>query len=205
MNPPTRISVGSLLAIALLVVPSQRLQAQSAQGAGEEVTTQNPRSVSWDIIPAAALAEIERGDVLLAAHEFRQAREAYDVAAQLIIAEGGFPSLPLRSIARSYYYEGRYQKAISLLDDLADESAAVGDIATQAWALADAAWVLGVDCRVHAPESRPGARLELKDRARRIRMVLASPYLPDDIRADITRQRCGGCHMEKGVPAWAKQ
>lgn len=205
MDPLTRISVGSLLAIALLGVPTQRVQAQSAQNGGEEVPIPNPRPATWDIIPATALAEIERGDVLLAARKFKKSREAYNLAAELIIAEGGFPSLPLRNIAKSYYYEGRYQKAVSVLDDLADESAAVGDIGTQAWALADAAWVLGMDYRVHAPEERPGAKLEMHDRAHRIRMVLASPYLPDDIRAAITRQRCGGCHEKTGVPVWAKR
>jgi hypothetical protein len=202
MIPIARTSTVMLTAAVLTVLLMSDATAQN----GERTTSANTTFIrTWDVMPAEAQQLIEEGDLLVGERKYAQARKSYEAAAELIRGEGGFPALPLRRLARSYYYQGKYQTAVSLLDDLARESAAVGDIASQAWALADAAWVLGFDCKAHTRQERPGARLEMTERAQQIRMVLASPYLPTDVRSDITRTRCGGCHSAEKPPQWVRR
>ncbi len=145
-------------------------------------------------MPSEAQALIDRGDELVGQLKYGDARKEYEAAVELIRAEGGFPRLPIRKIADAYYFEGRYQRAIQVLDDLADEAAEVGDIVTQAWSQADAAWVLDVDCQKHAESERPGRNLVMNQRATKLRRLLASPYLPAEERTEIIAKRCGGCH-----------
>jgi len=74
----------------------------------------------------------------------------------------------------------------------------VGHVAIQAWAQADAAWVLTLDCNMVGPVECPGGALELRQRLGKLRRLLASPYLPDEVRVDIIEKRCGGaCRLEK--------
>jgi hypothetical protein len=97
-------------------------------------------------------------------------------AAELIRAEGGFPSLPLKKTADAYYFQGMYRSAIATLDKLAEEAAQVGDIVTQAWVQADAVWLFDMDCRQHLKSERPGRNLEMSQRATNLRLVLGSPF-----------------------------
>ena len=150
--------------------------------------------LAWDIMTPEAQALIDKGDELTGSRKFGAARREYAAAAELIRAEGGFPSVPIRKMVDAYYFEKKYQSAIRTLDDLADEAAEVGDIVTQAWAQADAAWLLDVDCQAHAKSERPGRNMEMKKRATSLRRLLASPYLPAAERTEIINKRCGGCH-----------
>ena len=146
---------------------------------------------TWGVLPDEAAALIEKGDVLVGNQAYGEAREYYEDAAVLIRADDGFPSLPLRRIAESYYFEGRYQTSIAALDALAEEAAEFGDVLTQAWARADAAWVLWVDCE---RKDRPVHNPEMARRATQLRRLLASPYLPVEDAEQIWVKRCGGCH-----------
>ncbi len=103
-------------------------------------------------------------------------------------------------VSRQDYRGARkaYEAAIKTLDRLADEAAAVGDVARQAWAQADAAYVLTLYCSSWARRNALCGPEELKQRLAKLRRVLASPYLPDKLRADIIEQRCGGvCRLER--------
>ncbi|UCF21351.1 MAG: hypothetical protein JSU87_08215 [Gemmatimonadota bacterium] len=152
--------------------------------------------LAWDIMPGDAEALIDKGDELVGSRDYGAARREYAAAVEVIRAAGGFPSLPIRKMADAYYFEKKYQSAIRTLDDLTEEAAEVGDIVTQAWAQADAAWLLDVDCQAHAKSERPGRNLEMKKRANSLRRLLASPYLPAEERTEIINKRCGGCHAK---------
>jgi hypothetical protein len=151
-------------------------------------------ALAWDIMPSEAQALIEKGDQLAGSQKYGAARREYAAAAELIRAEGGFPSLPLKKTADAYYFQGLYRSAIATLDKLAEEAAEVGDIVSQAWAQADAVWLFDMDCRQHLKSERPGRNMEMSQRATNLRLVLGSPYLPADTRDEIIRKRCGGCH-----------
>jgi len=151
-------------------------------------------ALAWDIMPSEALALIEKGDQLAGSQKYGAARREYAAAAELIRAEGGFPSLPLKKTADVYYFQGMYRSAIATLDKLAEEAAEVGDLVTQAWAQADAVWLFDMDCRQHLKSERPGRNLEMDQRATSLRLLLGSPYLPVETRTEIIEKRCGGCH-----------
>ncbi len=164
-----------------------------ADGSAQDLASSQASFVllAWDAMPDAAARLIAEGDVALGNEDYGEARANYSEAAALIRAEGGFPRLALRRIADSYYFEERYQTAIAALDALAEEAADVGDVATQAWARADAAWVLWKDGVV---KDRPVLNVEMRERTDKLRLLLLSPYLPDEDREEIRAKRCGGCH-----------
>jgi hypothetical protein len=201
MKPIARFSLAVLMTAVLFGLAANSAAAQGDADAKPPVIA----LATWDVMPAEAMVLLDEAEVLLGQREYNDARKKYELAAEIIRAEGGFPAVPMRRIAKSYYHQGRLQTAVSHLDDLALEAAEVGDISSQAWALADAAWVLGLDCSTHSRAEHPGARLELVDRAKRLRMLLASPYLPGDVRVDIVRTRCGGCHSTDNPPQWASR
>ena len=201
MKPIARLGTVVLTAVVFVGLPTD---PAAAQGNGDPKPPVMAFA-TWDITPQEALDLLNEAEVLLGQHKYNEARENFERAAEIIRAEGGFPAVPLRRIAKSYYHQGRLQTAVSLLDDLAQQAAEVGDIPSQAWALADAAWVLGIDCSTHSRAEHPGGRLELINRSQRIRMLLASPYLPNDVRTDIVRSRCGGCHSAQKSPQWARR
>lgn len=152
-----------------------------------------PRFELWAPSPdlrADVLMHIQHGDKLITERKYTAARREYGLAADLIRGDGEFPTDALRRIAVSYYFEGKYQNAVSALDELAREAARSGDLATQAWALADAAWVLAADCR---RRHLSGAKMVLRQRVEALRELLRSPYLPDGIRDEIVTKRCKVC------------
>lgn len=180
----------SINQLSALVVAALLLGVSATNGA-TQVNRGTNGSDGLDAIPDAAAAHIEQGDLLVGEQEYGKARGEYRAAVELIRAEDGFPGVPIRRIASSYYFEGKYQHAIAVLDRLADEAADIGDVVTQTWALADAAWILGKDC---FRNNRPGAKLEIARRVKQVERLLESPNLPADEGAQIKEQRCEGCH-----------
>jgi hypothetical protein len=85
----------------------------------------------------------------------------------------------MRRIANSFYYEDRFQSAGKVLLDLADEAASFGDVVTQVWATADAAWVAAA----------AGDKIDMDRRVASLERLLASPYLPDEVRSEVTSKR----------------
>jgi tetratricopeptide (TPR) repeat protein len=127
-------------------------------------------------------AYLSKGAELMAERRYSSARRAYRAAAELLRAEGTLPVEPLRRIADTYYFEGRYQSAAATLDRLATEAATYGDLATEVWALADAAWVDGI----------AGHKIDMDRRLERLMRLLDSPFLPEDVRSEVQAKRLGG-------------
>lgn len=181
--------LSALLAAALL------LGVSTTNGAAQlELETFNPDAVfpKGYVLPAPVVEHLEQGDQLVGQQKFGKARTEYRTAVALIQADGGFPGIALRRIADAYYFEGKYQRAISALDRLADEASEVGDVVMQAWAVADAAWVLMKDAQRAGKHARPGATMEVKRRLAQLERLLDSPYLPEDARVKIIAKRCDG-------------
>ncbi len=173
-----------LATVAAICLPATIASAQSSDNSA--------RLVAADDLPAIVLAHIERGDAWIAKRDYGKARAAYQAAADILREDGELPAVPMRRIAHAYYFEGKYHSAIRALDDLADEAATRGDVATEAWAKIDAAWVMGREC--FGRTDRRGFRLEIHERVDEVKDLLESPYMPDDVRAEITAKRCDGCH-----------
>lgn len=201
MRPIANLPTLALTAIIFIVTSADKVAAQGEADPEPALIA----FATWDVMPTEAQALLDEAEALLGQRKYSEARKTFKQAAEVIRAEGGFPAVPLRRIAKSYYHQGRLQTAVDLLDDLARQAAEVGDVTTQAWALADAAWVMGIDCSTHSRAEHPGARLEMADRSKRLRMLLASPYLPDDVRLGIVQARCGGCHSTDKPPQWARK
>jgi hypothetical protein len=176
------------------------LAAAAMLGIGVTAAPAQPSTPSFDLnelrsadaLPAVAASHIAVGDELAGKGKYAQARREYRAAVDEIRAENGFPAVPLDRIAKSFYFECRYANAISYLDRLAQESAAVGDLTTHAIAAADAIWVLSVEYGVKGTAVMPGAVMEMKERLAKLRQLLASPFLPVEVRDYIVEKRCGG-------------
>lgn len=185
----------SINQLSALLVAALLLGVSATNGAAQlEPGTFSSNAVFPDgyVLPAPVDELIQHGDELVGEGEFGEARTEYRAAAVLIEADGGFPGIALRRIADSFYFEGRYQTAIVELDRLADDAAEVGDVVTQAWAVADAAWVLVKDAQRAGKHARPGATMEVKRRLAQLDRLLESPYLPGDEKAKIVDKRCDG-------------
>lgn len=130
---------------------------------------------------ATAQSRIDKGNELLGEHQYRAARSEYEAAVELILADGDFPNTAMYSIAASYYYEGKPMTAAGRLDELAAEAALYGDVVTQVWAVADAAWIYG----------RTAAKIDMDSRVERLRRLLKSPYLPEGVLNEVMSKRLG--------------
>ncbi len=128
-----------------------------------------------------AQAHINKGDELISDRRFGAARREYEAAAELIRDDGEFPSEALYRVAATYYFEGSYKTAAKELDEIAAEAASYGDLVTEVWALADAAWIFG----------QVGAKIDMERRLEQLQLLLGSPYLPDEVRDEVTSKRLG--------------
>jgi tetratricopeptide (TPR) repeat protein len=126
-------------------------------------------------------AHLDRGDEFFYQGDLSAARKEYEAAAKMIRDSGQVPAKALHRIAYTQYYEGRYQTAGKTLEKLAKEAAAFGDLKTEAWALADAAWVAW----------KAGDTIDVQRRVARLERLLTSPYLPSDVKAEIKVKRLG--------------
>lgn len=169
------IRLTSMLALALAL----------GVGASVDATTTPPprpfRALSTANMSSEAQSHIEMGDELISQRKYGKARKEYKKAIEVVRSEGEFPSAALYRVAAAYYFEGRYKGAARQLDKIAEEASDNGDIVTHAWALADAAWVLG----------QAGARIDVDRRLEKLRKLLRSPYLPDEVREEVTSKRLG--------------
>lgn len=132
-----------------------------------------------DAIAAQVQDHLDRGDQLAAEGHYGSARGEYRAVAELERAEGKLPATALRRIANSFYYQDRYQQAGKMLENLAKEASTYGDLGVQVWATADAAWVAWI----------AGDKIDMERRLERLNRLMTSPYLPDDIRSEVTAKR----------------
>jgi tetratricopeptide (TPR) repeat protein len=140
-----------------------------------------PASALGTTIDTDAQAHVERGDLFFEKGEYSAALREYTAAADLVRQEGQLPAKELRRIANTQYYDGRYQSAVHTLDKLAKESAEYGDIVTEAWAIADAAWVAAI----------AGDKIDADRLVARLERLLTSPYMPADEVARLRMNRLG--------------
>ncbi len=128
-----------------------------------------------------AQALMEQGDELFGNMDYVRARAKYESAVELIRTDGDFPAAPLYRMAASYYYEGKPMTAAGHFDALAREAALYGDLVTEVWALADAAWING----------QAGDKLDMDAHVEKLQRLLKSPYLPAETKREIQANRLG--------------
>ena len=175
MRSITRYTIALTIAVALVGFSTTSLRAQ-------DVSSDATLDARWHIsLNPEAASHIEIGDAELGEGKYGEARRHYQMASEILTTAGDFPAAPMHRIAATYYFEGKYQSATNELDKLASEAATYGDIVTEAWSLADAAWVFG----------KTGAKIDMEARITRLRKLLTSPYMPYEVRAEITSRRLG--------------
>jgi hypothetical protein len=175
MKSATRLSAALTAVLLLAILAAPDLQAVQS----DNDVTDKAQATDLDRQIRDLIAE---GDELGAAGKWGTARRYYKLAAELAQKHDQLPSAAMRRIANAYYYEDRYQSAGKILEQLAKESAKYGDLRCQAWALADAAWIAWV----------AGDKIDMERRLVRLDRLLTSPYLPDEVRAQVVDKRLAG-------------
>jgi hypothetical protein len=127
-------------------------------------------------LDSAVLARITRGDELTGMRRFAAAESEYRGAAEIVRRHGHLPSFTLWRLASAYYYQGDPQRAAAVLEQLAAEAGRCGDLAVEALALFNAAWLNGEGGRGQT------AATEVAD----LTVLLRSPYMPDVVREHLT-------------------
>ena len=127
-------------------------------------------------LTAAVRPVVVRGDALTGMRRFAAAEREYRNAAAIVRREGHLPSFTLWHLASAYYYQGDPQRAAAVLEQLSAEAAQRGELAVQALALFNAAWLNGESGRGRV------AATELAD----LNRLLRSPYMPDAVRDHLT-------------------
>lgn len=117
-------------------------------------------------------ALMARADRLVAEGRVAAARPLYRQAADLQLQASVLPSKALRTLANAFFFAGQDARAAAVLEELARHAARYGDLAGQAEAQVDAAWLyarLG---------DAPNAWRHVED----VALLLRSPYMPDEVR-----------------------
>jgi hypothetical protein len=187
MTRATRLFALLAAAALLAVAATPDLRAAPAPN-DTNVSAQMP-----DIDPEIQTL-LDRGDELGAEGNWGAARRHYQLAADLMKRQGLLPSKAMRRIANSHYYQDRYQSAGKILEQLAKEAAAYGELRCQAWALADAAWIAWI----------AGDKIDMDRRLVRLDRLLTSPYLPVEVRDEVVTKRLAGVASELRVAASPK-
>lgn len=120
-------------------------------------------------------AIVAHGDALTGARRYAAAEQEYRRAAAIVRRQGHLPSFTLWHLACAFYYEGNPRSAAAVLDQLIGEAQRSGELAVEALALYNSAWLSGRsgDGRVAA------AKLD------GVRTLLHSPYMPASIREQL--------------------
>jgi hypothetical protein len=126
----------------------------------------------------AVQARVVRGDALTGMRRFVAAQREYRQAVEIAHRQGHLPSFTLWHLASTYYYQGDPQRAAAVLEQLAAEAAQCGDLAVQALALFNAAWLNGEGGRGRT------AATQVAD----LNRLLRSPYMPSAIRDHLTER-----------------
>ena len=128
--------------------------------------------VSDGELSPAVLAHVRRGDALRSGLRFVAAQQEYRLAAETARREGHLPSRTMWLLANAHYNAGDPRGAAAVLDQLSAEAARVGDVAVQALAIYNAAWLNG----------QAGRTTEAASRVARLERLLRSPYMPGALR-----------------------
>jgi HEAT repeat protein len=117
-------------------------------------------------------ALVTRGDAFTGARRYAAAEREYRHAAEIVRQQGHLPSYTLWHLACALYYEGELQRAATILEQLTSEAEQSGDIAVEALALYNSAWLNG----------RSGSGRLGGTKLERVRNLLRSPYMPSAVR-----------------------
>lgn len=154
-----------------------QLSAQSAIPVSERSAVIRPGIPASDgELSTLVQARVAHGDELTGMRRFTAAQHEYRVAAQLARQQGHLPSFTLWHLASAYYYAGDRQHAAAVLEQLAGEAARFGDVAVEALALFNAAWLNGEDGRGRTAATQVSE----------LTLLLRSPYMPLSVRDHLT-------------------
>jgi thioredoxin-like negative regulator of GroEL len=128
--------------------------------------------------PARSAEHIAKARRALDQGELQEARREYVIASALDRDEGKLPTEAVFGLAQVLYSQFDEKGAAKVLDQLADEAAAKGDVDTEARALADATW-LNVNTQQIAR-----ARID----AERLRELMQGAHLSPETRAFLAKR-----------------
>lgn len=199
MRHATQLVTAFAVAAALVAISSADLQAHPTL---KPVFKSNP---DLEAMSPEAKALVAEGDELVAENRFGAARRKYRAAVKLVRDDGNLPITALRRIANAYYFEGSHESAAAALEELAEEAASFGDLVTEVWAIADAAWMYGKSgaaktaSKERSRAAWGGGQLHPSSGARdnidterlvvQLKRLLRSPYLPDEVRQEVQSKR----------------
>jgi hypothetical protein len=116
--------------------------------------------------------QVARGDLLRSQLRFADAAIEYRRAADIARREGHLASGTTWMLANAHYNAGNLVSAATALDQLASEASRVGDLAVEALAVFNSAWLNG----------KAGRKTETAARVTRLETLLRSRYMPVAIR-----------------------
>jgi hypothetical protein len=163
----------TLLAVATILVPPNLSASQAGDDPGIPGSAVRAGIAESDseLTPDVQL-HVGRGDVLRSELRFVDAAIEYRRAADLARREGHLPSGTSWMLANAYFNAGNLTGAAAALDQLANDAARVGDLAVEALAVFNSAWLNG----------KAGHKTETVSRVSRLEGLLRSPYMPIAIR-----------------------
>jgi hypothetical protein len=165
-----KTAVTLLLLGMLLPVSSYAMQAGGPTMVGPEIRPGIP--VSDGELTREVLIHVTRGDAFRSKLQFTDAAREYRSAVAIVRGQGHLPSRTMWLLANAYYNDKDFNQAAAVLDRLANEAARFGDLAVEALALFNAAWLKG----------QAGRGNEAAARVSRLEQLLRSPYMPVTVR-----------------------
>lgn len=121
-------------------------------------------------------AIVARGDALTGARRYAVAEQEYRHAAQIARRQGHLPSFTLWHLACARYYAGNPRGAAAVLDQLTSDAQRNGDLAVEALAMFNSAWLYGQSGDGRMAATKLGG----------VRTLLHSPYMPPAIRDQLS-------------------
>ena len=166
------LGMGAMLGITTRPLPAQMQGAQLGPTPIGIAELRPGIPASDGELTPAVRAHVTRGDLLTGMQRYAAAVREYRRAATIARAEGHLPSLTLWHLASAHFYGGDPRRAAQVLDELRVEAAGFGDLAVEAVALYNAAWLNG----------KAGRGREAGSRVAQLEKLLRSPYMPADVR-----------------------
>jgi hypothetical protein len=161
----------TLLAVVTVLAAPPLAALQSGAAPESPVVRAGIPESNGELSPEVQLY-VGRGNELSGQLRFNAAAREYQRAADVARREGHLASGTSWLLASAYYYDGNLPEAAAALDQLATEAALVGDLAVEALAIYNAAWLNG----------KAGRGVEMEARVTRLEGLLRSQYMPVAIR-----------------------
>ncbi len=161
----------SLLAVATVLIAPNLSASQTGAEPGSPAVRAGIRESDSELTPDVQL-HVSRGDLLRSQLRFVDAAVEYRRAVEIARHEGHLPSGTTWMLANAYFNAGNLTAAAAALDQLATEASRVGDLAVEALAVFNSAWLNG----------KAGRKTETASRVARLEGLLRSPYMPLAIR-----------------------